>query len=217
MTDEWQHGNANEHESGRERSDELSPEELTQRLLELAESGSGEEIQRMESVLRIATLVWESKSAPLRARMELMKHELESSQARLAAAQDKVDDANERLAAHVTAMAEGLKLQFETYKNLTVLDSGALVAFAVVTHNLVDSPVLPSLLTTAYAFVMASLIGSLTMMSLAGDRVYDVMQPGPPSQERRGWRVVVRLADALAGGAFVIGLALFLVFLQVNL
>ncbi len=182
---------------GHEGESGQDPPELTQLLSQLAEVvRSPEEMQRIEPFFRIHGQMYD---------------------VRRAAAEAEVERTKERLAAMVTANAESLKLHFEAYKNLTVLDSGALVAFALVTHNLVPSPVQLSLLSVAYACVLVSLIASLAMMFVVGDRVYEMMSPGLSADKKRVWRIVIRVMDPLAIDAFVLGLVLFLLFLSVNL
>ena len=52
-----------------------------------------------------------------------------------------------------------------------------------------------------------------------GGRMFDVMRPDTPpdTKRRRVWEIVVLLVDGLAAIGFVLGLGLFLQFLNVNL
>lgn len=204
---------ADEQDEGRARDDEQgkgTPDELTERLIELARNGSAEEIQRAESLMRIAAEVKQS-------RMDVQRAQIEMHDQRIAEHEQRIEQASERIAAITTAMAEALKLHFEAYKNLTVLDSGALVAFAAVTHYLVPSPVQQSFLSAAYAFVLLSLVSSLVMTFVVGDQVLDVMRPDAPPSRGRVWRIGIRVVDGLAMLAFIVGIVLFLLFLSANL
>jgi hypothetical protein len=93
----------------------------------------------------------------------------------------------------------------------------ALVAFALVTHNLVPSPVQQYWLDTAYGCVLISLSCSLIMTFVAGARMFDVIYPDISSDEGRASPFIRTLIASVAVGAFFVGLALFLTVLNVNL
>jgi hypothetical protein len=135
-----------EQERGKDPADEL--EDALHRLIK---EGSEEEIRRADVLMSILT-----KSYAIQGRR---------AEAQAQVAQYLADR-------EVAAMREGLKLRFQAYKNLTVLGSGALVAFAVITHNLTTDPRSRALLLSgAYAAVLVSLAASLTMMFVLSFRL----------------------------------------------
>lgn len=185
------------------------PEDIRKELLRLAKEGSADELQRLESVLRIISELREASLIAEQAKIDLDHRLLQQSKEKL----QKLEQERQN---YVTGWAEGLKLQHDSYKNLSVLDSGALVAFAVVTSNLIDSPIYQALLSVAYSSILVSLLSTLVMMFVVADRVTEILL-ADKRELGRTWRLIIRLADTLSFLSFAIGLSFFLLFLGFNL
>jgi len=164
-----------------------SEDELRRLIME----GSDEEIQRKDALLNVLSKAYGIQEYGREAERRLAEYQSDRA---------------------VTARTEGLKLRFEAYKNVTVLDSGALVAFAVITRNLVPKPDHVDLLYFAYSAVLVSLATALTMMFVLST---DMANSGPPEPEK--WSYPPKLLRLLAPAGFFVGLLLFLFFLRSNL
>jgi hypothetical protein len=133
-----------------------SEDELRRLIIE----GSDEEIQRKDALLNVLSKAYGIQEYGREVERKLAEYQSDRA---------------------VTARTEGLKLRFEAYKNITVLDSGALVAFAVIIRNLVLKPGHVDLLYFAYSAVLVSLATALTMMFVLST---DMANSGPPEPEK---------------------------------
>ena|SRR5215212_238173 len=175
------------------QDDTISEDSIRKLLFHLTEKGSLEDIQKFEGILRIASEARAARTAVSEMRVQLVRERLE-------------------------AKKEELRLRFEAYKNVTVLDSGALVAFAVITHYLLGSVGQGNLIYGAYSAVLVSLCTSLAMMFVLSDVIGASGPSDPESTESRAEKhqppLLIRM---LSPAGFFIGLVLFLLFLGSHL
>lgn len=172
---------------------------------------AGEELAALQEALQEEIFTISSEIRTLDKRIGRRTEEAERETQRVhAVARDMVRFNRE-------AALEGLKLEFEAHKNVTVLGSGALVAFALVTANLFPNPDALGLLGWAYGLMAVSVAANSASMFYIAARLTAALSPVRDAVMSRGRRIAMGVIDGAAIGAFFGSLLFFVRFLITNL